>query len=234
MKAIFSLLCVGLLAFAFSACTTPGTTTKPAAAVQPKPAAPSTPVVTTPARPTTPTPATPVVTTPVRPVSPTPAGAFTPIRIKAGESAAFTDSKGVKWDADTNYIDGGSTINRPTLTVTNTDNPDIFHSEHYQKDNIHIKVPNGTYTLKLYFSEDYDGNTSADARLFDWVVKDGTPTAGKVVKEYKNWGPWKASGAFGKAQVETIKVTVTNGQISIVFTAIAENPQINAIEVLAG
>lgn len=223
MKAVLSLLCAGLLAFAFSACTAPGTATKPAAVTTPpKVTTPTTPAVTTPVRPTTPT------------VTPTPATAFTPIRIAAGE--ALTDSKGLKWEGDANYIEGGQTITRDAseLTVTNTDKPELFRTEHYSLENIHIKVPNGKYVLKLYFSEDYNGNTSADARLFDWVVKDGTPAAGKVVKEYKNWGPWKASGAFGKAQVESIPVTVTNGQISVVFTAIAENPQVNAIEVLPG
>lgn len=224
LRGVVGVLCAGLLAFAFAACETTPTTTKPAP-VQP-------------AR-TDRTPPAPVVTPPVRNPTPTPVTAFTPIRIKAGESAAFTDSKGVKWDADTNYINGGSTIDRPTLTVTGLEKPgmpvaDVFHSEHYQMTDIQIKVPNGTYTLNLYFSEDYDGNTAADSRLFDFVVKDGTPAAGKVVKEYKNWGPWKASGAFGKAQLESIKVTVTSGLISIGFTAITENPQINAIEVLPG
>src|SRR5207253_2596925 len=129
---------------------------------------------------------------------------------------------------------GGSTIDRPDLVVTGTDNPAIYKSERYSMDDFHIPVPNGKYILKLHFSEDYDGNTTADARQFTYAVKDGDAKTGKVIKEVKDFSPWKAAGAQFKAYVDTIPVTVTNKMITITFTQQVENPQINAIEVLPG
>jgi hypothetical protein len=152
------------------------------------------------------------------------------VRVKAGAEAPLTDSKGVVWAADTGF-EGGSTIDRPDLVVTGTDRPELYRSEHYQMDSFSAKVPNGEYVLKLHFSEDYDGITDAAGRLFTYTVMDGDPASGKVIKEVKDFGPWKAAGDHLKAYVDTVPVKVTSGQISIKFTTQVENPQINAIEI---
>jgi hypothetical protein len=86
--------------------------------------------------------------------------------------------------------------------------------------------------VKLHFSEDYDGIASPTDRLFTYAVKDGTAAAGKTVKEVKDFSPWNAAGAQFKAYVDTVPVKVAAGQITITFTPQAENPQINAIEVV--
>lgn len=182
-------------------------------------------------------------TSPAKPsgpsVVPTKAGAETvapvaaklpTIRVKAGIDQPLTDSKGVVWAADTGF-EGGSTIDRPDLQVTGTTTPEIYRSEHYSMDSWSTKVPNGSYLVKLHFSEDYDGIASATDRLFTYAVKDGT-AAGKTIKEVKDFSPWKASGAQFKAYVDSVPVKVTAGQITITFTPQAENPQINAIEVV--
>jgi hypothetical protein len=162
----------------------------------------------------------------------TPAASNLPtIRVKAGADAAMTDSKGVKWAADTGF-DGGETVDRPDLKITGTDTPELYQSEHYSMDSFTVKVPNGKYNLMLHFSEDYDGLTSPTDRLFTYTVKDGDAASGKVIKEVKDFSPWKASGAQFKAYVDTVPVDVTSGQITVTFTAQVENPQINAIEVV--
>ena len=168
-------------------------------------------------------------------VAPTPAK-FTAIRMKAGTDAEFKDSKGVVWAADSGF-EGGSTIDRAgqiTITgVTPPYTPELYMAEHYQMDSWSAKVPNGSYVVKLHFSEDYDGITDATGRVFTYAVKDGT-ASGKTIKEVKDFSPWKASGAQYKAYVDSIPVTVTAGQITVTFTPQTENPQINAIEVLPG
>jgi hypothetical protein len=206
------LLCAGLMAMVLAACET-----TPAAQPAATPATPATPVVTA-ARPTTPAPA------------PTPAAALPTIRVKAGADADLKDSKGNTWKADTGF-EGGSTIDRPDLKVTGTDIPEIYCSEHYSMDSWSTKVPNGKYVLKLHFSEDYDGISDANGRIFDYTVKDGDANTGIVVKKEAGFGPWKKAGAQYKAVVESVPVTVTKGQITVVFTPNVENPQINAIEV---
>jgi Malectin domain len=152
------------------------------------------------------------------------------IRIKAGIDEPLKDSTGVTWAADAGF-DGGQSVDRPELQITGTKTPEIYRSEHYSMDAYHIKVPNGSYLLKLHFSEDYEGITDPTMRLFTYAVKDGDSN-GKLVKEVKDFSPWKASGAQFKAYVDAVKVNVTSGQITITFTPQVENPQINAIEVI--
>jgi hypothetical protein len=153
------------------------------------------------------------------------------IRIKAGADSPLTDSKGVTWAADADF-DGGVPVDRPDLQITGTDTPELYHSERYSMNFYNFKVPNGNYTVKLHFSEDYEGIADKEARLFTYAVQDGDAATGKKIKEVKDFSPWKASGAQFKAYVDEVPVTVTTGQITITFTAQVENPQINAIEIV--
>ena len=152
------------------------------------------------------------------------------IRVKAGTDKDLKDTKGTVWKADTGFV-GGLTINRPNLKVSGTDIPEIYQSEHYSMSSWSTKVPNGKYTLKLHFSEDYEGITNEKGRVFTYTVKNGDAVNGTVVKEVKGFSPWTAAKAQYKAYVDSVPVDVTNGQITVVFTADVENPQINAIEV---
>jgi hypothetical protein len=152
------------------------------------------------------------------------------LRMIAGRSAPFKDTQGNTWDAESGF-EGGETINRPNLKVTGTTEPGLYESEHYSMASWSYKLANGDYVLKLFFSEDYEGVTSPEGRLFSYAVKDGTAKDGKVLKEVKDFSPWKAAKAQYAAYVESIPVTITNGQVSIVFTPGVENPQINAIEI---
>jgi len=152
------------------------------------------------------------------------------IRVKAGSDAPITDSQGVKWSADTGFEDG-STIDRPDLKVTGTKTPELYCSERYSMGSYSFKVPNGAYLVKLHFSEDYDGVTAPEERQFTYAVKDGAAT-GKVIKEVKDFSPWKAAGAQYKAYVDTVPVNVTSGQITITFAPQVQNPQINALEII--
>jgi hypothetical protein len=236
----FTLLAAALLAFTATACqnTSTAATNKPAAA--PTAAAPTPAAPAAAARPAAPA-AAAAPTAPAATARPTPApaaAAATPaaagrptIRVACGSEEAVTDANGVKWSADTGSEDG-STISRPELTVTGTKTPQIFQAERYGMSAYSFKVPNGKYKLNLYFSEGYEGNTEPDSRLFDYAIKDGDAAKGKVIKEVKNFSPWKASGAAAKAYVDSNDITVTQDRITITFNPIAENPQINAIEII--
>ena len=159
----------------------------------------------------------------------TPVVALPTIRVKAGAEKDLKDSKGVIWKADSGF-DDGQTIDRPELKVAGTDTPEIYASEHYSMKSWSAKVPNGKYVLKLHFSEAFEGITNENGRAFNYSVKDGDAASGKVVKEVKGFSPWKAAKAQYKAYVDTVPVELTKGQISVVFTAVTENPQVNAIE----
>lgn len=172
---------------------------------------------------TTPTVMTPPATP--APTTPAPASNLTfPIRIKAGSSAAVKDATGITWAAETG-ISGGNVIERPDIQIAGTTQPEIYRSEHYSMDSFSQKLPNGNYTVKLYFCETYDGITGPGMRVFTFEL------GGKT---FKDFDVWVKSGGFQKAYVETVPVTVTNGQLDIKFTPQTENPQINAIEIIKG
>jgi len=157
-----------------------------------------------------------------------------PIRIKAGMDEPFKDSQGVVWAPDAGFV-GGQTVDRTdSLQITSTDRPELFKTERYfsgPNGGYHFKVPNGKCVVRLYFSEDYNGNRSPDARRFTYAVKDGD-AAGIVVKEVKDFSPWAAAGGPAKGYIDSIPLTVTSGQITISFTAQVQSPQINAIEIV--
>src|SRR6478736_8937833 len=67
----------------------------------------------------------PAVVTPPPPSKPL----LTTIRIKAG-GGTVKDSAGVPWLADTGF-GGGDVIDRPDLPIANTQQPEIYRSEHY-------------------------------------------------------------------------------------------------------
>jgi hypothetical protein len=174
-------------------------------------------------------------TMPKTATTPTPAAApvvaLPTIRVKAGAEKELKDSKGVVWKADTGFEDG-MTIDRPDLKVKGTDTPEIYQSEHYSMKSWSTKAANGKYVLKLHFSEDYDGIRNEDGRIFNYTVKDGDAATGAVVKDVKAFGPWKAAKAQFTAYVDSVPLEVTKGQVTVVFTPVTENPQINAIELV--
>jgi hypothetical protein len=175
-------------------------------------AKPPAPVVETPA---------PVVAPPkTEAVAPVPAVLSTTVRINAG-GPVYKDPSGNEWAADVGFS-GGDTDERPEVTVTNTDVPEIFRSEHYGMDSFSWPLPNGKYTVKLYFSETYEGITGIGQRVFSYDVQ------GKRFDHLDIWA--KAGGAY-RAYVETVPVEVTNGKLLITFITEIENPQVNGIEI---
>lgn len=159
-----------------------------------------------------------------------PAVARPTIRVKAAAEADLTDSQGIKWSADTGFADG-NTIDSPDLKCTGTKTPELYRSERYSMSSYSFKVPNGAYVVKLHFSEDFEGINAPEERMFTYAVRDGD-AAGKIIKEVKSFSPWRAAGAQYKAYVDTVRLNVTTGQITITFVPEVENPQINALEII--
>jgi hypothetical protein len=169
-----------------------------------------------PAAPTT----TPLATSSVMPV---PSVTKSVIRVKAGGSAAFTDSNGNVWQADQGF-EGGDVIDRDAGTpIANTKDAGLFLSEHYGMSSFSCAVPNGKYVAKLYFAETFDGVSGPGERVFSFNVQG---------REFKDFDVWEKAGGSNRAYVETVPVEVTNGKFSIIFTSNIENPEINAIEIV--
>jgi Malectin domain len=146
------------------------------------------------------------------------------VRVKAGADQAFTDPHGHKWEADTGS-EGGSTVERDAdLKIENTDMPAFYRNEHYDMTSWTRDLPNGKYTVKLYFCETYDGIAAAGDRVF------GVDVAGQKLKDFD---VFKEAGGANKPLIKTFEnVPVTDGKLKITFEANTQSPQINGIEVI--
>lgn len=144
------------------------------------------------------------------------------MRIKAGSSMPFTDSQGNVWLADQGF-NGGDTIERPGLVITNTAEPEIYRAEHYGMDAFSWPLANGNYLTKLHFCETYEGITGPGQRVFSYSMQ------GHDFKVFDVFA--KARGPL-TALVETVPVEIKDAKLLITFTSNIENPQINGIEII--
>ncbi|MGA2800875.1 MAG: malectin [Verrucomicrobiota bacterium] len=175
-------------------------------------------ITTVTAAPATPAPVAAPTAAPVA----APAPVLPPVRIKAGSSAPFTDSEGNVWLPDQGFADG-ETIERPDAQIANTKDPAIYRSERYSMTSFSYPVPNGKYTVKLHFAENYEGITGPGQRVFSFNVEG---------QEFENFDIWVKAGGPLRAYIETVSVEVTDGKLDISFTSKTENPEINGIEII--
>ena len=144
---------------------------------------------------------------------------FSPILVNSG-GAAYTDTLGNSWSADTGFT-GGSTAST-TSNIANTPDPKLYQTERYGNSSYQFAVPNGSYNVVLKFAEIYW--TKTGQRIFN-VSVNGTQVL-------TNFDIIAAAGAALTAIDKTFPVTVTNGQVTIQFTSgSADLPKVSAIEI---
>jgi endoglucanase len=145
-----------------------------------------------------------------------------PIRIRAGDTATFTDSSGNVWQGDQGF-DDGEIITRPAGTkITNTKDEALYLSERYSMTHFSQKLPNGKYTVKLHFAETFEEIDGPGQRVFTFKVED---------KEFKDFDIFVKAGGAMRPYVETVDVEVNDGKLDITFTANVQYPEINGIEI---
>jgi hypothetical protein len=189
--------------------------TQPALAV-------TTPSVTAPTV-TAPTVTAPAISVPAVTVSGVPTAAGLAIRIKAGATAPYTDSKGNVWLPDQGFVDGDVVDRGSDMQIANTQDQVIYRTERYGMSSFSYKLPNGKYLVKLHFAETYEDITGPGQRVFTFNV------AGH---EFKDFDVWAKAGGGKRAYVETVNVDVTNGKLDITFTTNIQSPEINGIEII--
>ncbi|HTY88750.1 MAG TPA: malectin [Candidatus Acidoferrum sp.] len=231
-----ALLAITLFAGCHSASESTSVKTAPAVTPLPEAAAPKdTPAPTVPATPAptaaTPAPAAAPEAAPApapapaaaAPVSAAPAPVPPPVRIKAGLFSSFTDSEGNVWLPDQGFADGETTDRPDDMQIANTKDPALYRTERYSMTAFSYPVPNGKYVVKLHFAETYDGISGAGGRVFSFKVGN---------QEFKDFDVWAKAGGGQRALVVPVDVDVTDGKVTITFTAQEENPEINGIEIL--
>ena len=119
----------------------------------------------------------------------------------------------------------------PGSFVNNTGYPtSLFSTERYNTmavpDNMQWSFPvtNGTYTVNLLFAEIWSGE-AADPRVFDVNVEG--------VLQLDDYRPSVDGTQVNVAKVETIEVTVSDGELNIDFIQGTQNPSIKGIEVIS-
>jgi hypothetical protein len=109
------------------------------------------------------------------------------------------------------------------VQIANTQDQALYRSERYGMSSFSYKLPNGKYTVKLYFAETYEDVTGPGQRVFSFNV------AGQ---EFKDFDVWAKAGGAKRAYVETVKVEITNGKLDITFITNIQSPEINGIEII--
>jgi hypothetical protein len=145
------------------------------------------------------------------------------VRIKAGLGTSYKDSAGNVWLPDQGF-DGGETIEREgELSIANTADPAMYRTEHFSMTAFTYPLPNGKYTVKLYFAETFEGIEAPGQRVFSFSVQG---------HEFKDFDVWVKANGPRKAYIETVPVEITGGKLEITFKAQVENPEVNAIEII--
>jgi hypothetical protein len=160
--------------------------------------------------------ATIAATTPTA-TAPAPASNLPTIRVAAGSKTDYTDSLGNDWSAD-NAFTGGVTASTGDAIVGTNDGA-LYQRERNGNMTYQFAAPNGAYAVTLKFAEFYWG--SAGKRIFNVSIN------GALV--LNAFDIFAAAGDKDVAIDKTFPVTVTNGQVQIVFTTIKDNAKISAI-----
>jgi len=149
------------------------------------------------------------------------------LRVDSGSATAYTDSLGNVWSAD-QYATGGMVdAPAPAPTVTNTADPTLYQTQRVEATagtafTYTLPVANGTYNLGLLFAE-IDGKTKGQ-RVFN-VTANGTALL-------TGFDIFAAAGGANKAVAKGFLVTVTTGQISLVFTGTTGQAAVSAVSVI--
>jgi len=147
-------------------------------------------------------------------------------RINSGGPAV--SAGGFNWSADGSFTDTDplypSTIYSTTNPITNTTIPVIYQTERYGKGfTYNIPITNGSYTVKLHFAELYW--SASGQRMFSVNLENGQGSL-------SNFDIFAEAGAKYKALINSFNVNVTDGNMTIAFTAIKDMAKISGIEII--
>ena len=166
------------------------------------------------------------------------------IRVNAGGEEIVATDGGPNWEADTAEDQSESLTNAgtpivtgfavtPGATVPAGIPADIFLSE--RSDIVDdadaltydFTIENGTYEVRLYIGNGFEGTAEAEARIFDVQAEGVVPSAFDDIDPVALFGGTLIGG------VVSAEVTVTDGSLTLEFLHGEENPLINGIEILS-
>jgi len=146
-------------------------------------------------------------------------------RVNVGSSSSFVDPAGYTWEPDTGYNTGY--MEATTNTITGTDMPALYQKRRIDRSTgaelkYQLAVPNGNYEVRLHFAEVWSGAYGVGIRVFDVLMESS------LVLD--NLDIFAQAGA-NKAFVTATPVTVADGQLTIDFLHVIQNPNLSGIEI---
>lgn len=144
-----------------------------------------------------------------------------PIKINAAGPAVLGYLADTEWNltGDYGFYEGGVTTYASSLQINNTEEDEIYRSERYGAMGYKVRLPNGTYRVKMMFAENY--LTEAGKRIFDIYLEQN-----RVLQNLDIY----ASVGVNTALVHTFEgVAVQDGVLDIYFGAQVDMPLINGI-----
>jgi len=143
-----------------------------------------------------------------------------PIKINVGGPAWGSYLADQEWNDGLDYgYEDGTAASAPGATITGTTEPEIYRTERYLLTQYNVRVPNGSYVVRVMMCENYF--TTAGARRFT-VMAEGQ----QLVRDLDLY----ATAGKGAALVRLAQpVVVTDGVLNIHFGASVNNPLVNGI-----
>lgn len=151
------------------------------------------------------------------------------IFINCGGTGNYTDSRGNEWMPDESFVNAGTRTYATLTSIKKTDDPTIYRSERYKpnsagKMTYTIPVGNGEKLVSLHFAEIFGGAFNIGSRVFNVFIE------GELVSNEMDI--YLAAGQAGNtAYIHTTDVVVNDGDLSIDFIGITQNPKISGIEI---
>jgi hypothetical protein len=133
---------------------------------------------------------------------------------------------GQLWSGDVQFSDTDPAAPSQTYTsnttIGNTTVPTIYQSERYGKSfNYKMPLPNGTYTVNLHFAEIYWNNPGS--RIFSVSIENEQ-------QKLTNFDILSETSPK-EALIKPFTINITDGELTILFTAVTDMAKISAIEV---
>ncbi len=149
-------------------------------------------------------------------------GVATTVRINCGGSQ-YIAADGDTFSADIYYTSGTAGVSSTNPSISNSNDDLLYKSERYGNFSYNVGIPNGSYTVSLYFAEIWSGGQAVGSRVFH-VDLEGT-------RVLNNYDIYADAGGYAAA-VKTFNASVSDGQLNLVFTKVINNSKINAIEIV--
>jgi len=157
-----------------------------------------------------------------------------------GSQLAAADGSSPVWGTDASYVNASAAGVRSystgsTITLDASVAPGapaaLFQTERWDSAGStaemqwNFPVENGAYQVRLYFAEIFTGIKKAGQRVFDVKIEGAT--------ELSDYDIFDLTGGINIGVMETFITEVNDGNLTIEFLHLVENPKISGIEILS-